>query len=238
MEELLIKACSDLNIKLSTKQVEQFILYKNLLLEWNQKINLTTITDERDIVIKHFVDCLTIAYAYNMDSFDKSFVDVGTGAGFPGIPLKILYPDLKLTLIDSLNKRINFLKELVSQLDFNNIELLHSRAEDAGKNKIYRERFDLCASRAVANLSVLSEFCLPFVKVGGNFIALKGLDIEQEVNLAKPAIKILGAKIKTVKSVKLPFSDIEHSIVIVEKLSETPLKYPRKAGMVSKQPLS
>lgn len=236
MKDLLKQACSDLGIKLNEEQIEKFMSYKKLLLEWNEKVNLTSITDEREIILKHFVDCLSITTVYDIKA-DTKVIDVGTGAGFPGIPLKIVYPDIKLTLLDSLNKRILFLQDLNIKLEFKNVDCIHSRAEDSGQNKLYREKYDLCASRAVADLSVLAEYCLPFVSIGGSFISFKGAEIEDELNQSKTAIKKLGGEIQNVEIIKIPFSDITHSIITIKKLRQTPSQYPRKAGTISKQPI-
>jgi 16S rRNA (guanine527-N7)-methyltransferase len=235
-KELLKRASDALGVELNEKQIDQFLLYKKLLLEWNEKINLTAITDENEIILKHFVDCLSIGSVYPIES-NSNIIDVGTGAGFPGVPIKIAYPEVNMTLLDSLNKRIIFLDELRNQLGMKNVNLVHARAEDGGQNKLYREKYDLCASRAVANLAVLTEYCLPFVAVGGYFVALKGPDVEDELNESKIAIKKLGAEILDVKQVDIPFSDIHHSIVIIRKIRQTPSQYPRKAGKVSKEPI-
>jgi 16S rRNA (guanine527-N7)-methyltransferase len=235
-KELLIKASDELGINLNETQINQFLLYKKLLLEWNEKINLTAIIDENEIILKHFVDCLSIGAVYNIAP-NTRIIDVGTGAGFPGVPIKIAYPEVNMTLLDSLNKRITFLDELSLQLGLENVNLVHARAEDGGQNKLYREKYDLCASRAVANLAVLAEYCLPFVAVTGHFVALKGPDVEEELNESKVAIKKLGGEIIDVKKVKIPYSDINHSIVIIRKIRQTPSQYPRKAGKVSKEPI-
>lgn len=236
MEQLLIKACEALNLSINEKQVEQFIKYKDLLIEWNKKINLTAITDEKEIVLKHFIDCISLMSVYKIED-NMNIIDVGTGAGFPAVPIKIMCPDVNVTLLDSLNKRINFLNELIAQLELKKIFCIHSRAEDSGRDKKFREKYDLCVSRAVANLAVLSEYCLPFVLVGGTFISFKSVNIDDELNEAKTAIKKLGAKIDSVKTVNIPYSDIQHSIVVIRKIRQTPSQYPRKAGMVSKQPI-
>lgn len=236
MEQLLIKACEALNLSINEKQVEQFIKYKDLLIEWNKKINLTAITDEKEIVLKHFIDCISLMSVYKIED-NMNIIDVGTGAGFPAVPIKIMCPDVNVTLLDSLNKRINFLNELIIQLELKNIFCIHSRAEDSGRDKKFREKYDLCVSRAVANLAVLSEYCLPFILVGGTFISFKSVNIDDELNEAKTAIKKLGAKIDSVKTVNIPYSDIQRSIVIIKKIRQTPSQYPRKAGMVSKQPI-
>ena len=206
----------------------------NLLIEWNKKINLTAITEPNEIILKHFVDSLTIS-KYISDG--TRVVDVGTGAGFPGIPLKIYRQDIEITLLDSLQKRINFLDEVIKELNLEKIEIIHSRVEDFGKDKRYREKFDIATSRAVANLATLSEYLLPLVKVGGKVISMKGSLIEEELENSKNAIKILGGKIEKVDEFNLPNSDISRNIVLIDKIKETPNKYPRKAGEPSKKPL-
>ena len=215
-------------------QQEQFEKYKNLLLEWNEKINLTAITEEDDIILKHFIDSMTILK--NIDE-NSSIVDVGTGAGFPGIPIKIANPSINVTLVDSLNKRLIFLEEVIRQLDLKNIKTVHSRAEEFGQNKNYREKFDVATSRAVANLSVLVEYLLPLVKVGGKCICMKGSDIQEELQNSKEAIKTLGGQIDKVEEFTLPNSDIKRNIVVISKIKQTPNKYPRKPGVPSKNPL-
>lgn len=224
----------EINIKLNEEQIKQFYDYMNLLLEWNEKINLTAITDKDEIILKHFVDCLTILKYIKENA---CIIDVGTGAGFPGIPLKIARKDLKIVLMDSLNKRINFLNEVIKNLKLENIETIHSRAEELGKNKKYRETFDVATSRAVANLNTLSEYMLPFVKKGGMSICMKGPGAEEEVQKAKRAISILGGKVDLVDSFDLPNSDIARNVVIINKNEVTPGKYPRKAGTPAKEPL-
>ncbi len=205
---------------------ENFKKYMELLLDWNQKINLTAITDPSEIEIKHFEDSLTCLKSGYIKEGLK-VVDVGTGAGFPGIPIKIECPGVSLTLMDSLNKRINFLKEVASEVGFE-AECVHIRAEDAGQNALYREQFDVSVSRAVANMSLLCEYCLPLVKKGGYMLAMKGKDIEEELEAAKPLIKLLGGKVKEVQLHTLSDSDITHSIVVIEKISNTPKSYPRR----------
>ncbi len=236
LEELLLESCKKINIYLTDKQIRQFIEYKNMLINWNEKFNLTAITDEKEIILKHFVDCLAISLGADLCG-DKKIIDVGTGAGFPGVPIKIAFPETKITLLDSLNKRITFLEELSKKLELENVECIHSRAEDGGNNKTFRESFDFCISRAVANLSVLCEYCLPFVKIGGSFISMKGPDVSEELNSAKKAISILGGEIIDVKTVNIPETDIMHSLVIIKKVKPTPTKYPRKAGKVKKEPI-
>lgn len=236
LEELLFKSCGKIDVKLDEKQIGQFMAYKNLLLEWNEKMNLTAITDEREIMLKHFADCLMLCH--ETDALGgKTVIDVGTGAGFPGVPLKIARPELEVTLLDSLNKRITFLNEVVSGLGLEKVKCLHLRAEDGGADKNLREKFDLCVSRAVADLSVLSEYCLPFVKVGGYFISMKGPDVSEEIERAKKAVKLLGGSIENVKKTAIPGTDIVHSLVIIKKAKPTPPKYPRKAGKAKKEPI-
>lgn len=235
IEELLAESCKKINIELTEKQIKQFIDYKDMLLEWNEKFNLTAITDEREIILKHFVDCLAISAGAELAG--KKIIDVGTGAGFPGVPVKIAFPDTQMTLLDSLNKRITFLEELKNKLGLENVVCIHSRAEDGGLDKNLREGFNLCISRAVANLAVLSEYCLPFVKVGGYFISMKGPDVKDELNESEKAIKVLGGEVKEVKLINIPETDINHSLIIIKKIKPTPSKYPRKAGKAKKEPI-
>lgn len=233
-KEKMIINVDKLGITLSEIQLKQFYNYMNLLIEWNKKINLTAITEPNEIILKHFVDSLTIS-KYISDG--TRVVDVGTGAGFPGIPLKIYRQDIEITLLDSLQKRINFLDEVIRELNLEKIETIHSRVEDFGKDKKYREKFDIATSRAVANLATLSEYLLPLVKIGGKVISMKGSLIEEELENSKNAIKILGGKIERVDEFDLPNSDISRNIVLIDKIKETPNKYPRKAGEPSKKPL-
>ena len=235
IEELLAESCKKINIELTEKQIKQFIDYKDMLLEWNEKFNLTAITDEREIILKHFVDCLAISAGAELAG--KKIIDVGTGAGFPGVPVKIAFADTQMTLLDSLNKRITFLEELKNKLGLENVTCIHSRAEDGGADKNLREGFDLCISRAVANLAVLSEYCLPFVKVGGYFISMKGPDVKDELNESEKAIKVLGGEVKEGKLINIPETDINHSLIIIKKIKPTPSKYPRKAGKAKKEPI-
>ena len=233
---LLEKSCKDLGIQLTNEQIEQFLKYKKLLLEWNKNVNLTAITEEREIILRHFVDCLSCIKSVDLNN-ELNIIDIGTGAGFPGIPIKIAFEKTKVTLVDSLNKRINFLKDVIEKLEIKDVECVHSRAEELGQNLSYRENFDLCVSRAVANLSVLSEYCLPFIKIGGHFVALKGVNIDEELEKSKNAINILGGEIIKIDKVKIPNSEINHSLILIKKVTETPEKYPRKSSKVSKSPL-
>ena len=239
MEKDLTQFLSDLeklNITLSDKQIEQFMKYYELLVEWNSFMNLTAITDFDEVCKKHFVDSVSLIKAMDL-SKELSVIDIGTGAGFPGIPLKIVFSNLKITLLDSLNKRIKFLDTVIEELALANISTLHGRAEDFAKPGKLRETYDLCVSRAVANLSTLSEYCLPYVKVGGFFISYKSEKIEEESEAAKKAISILGGKVKDQVAFTLPDSDIYRNLYMIEKVKETNKKYPRKAGLPSKEPL-
>ena len=233
-KEKMIINVDKLGINLSEIQLKQFYSYMNLLIEWNKKINLTAITEPDEIILKHFVDSLTIS-KYISDG--TKVVDVGTGAGFPGIPLKIVRQDVDITLLDSLQKRINFLDEVINELNLEKITTVHSRVEDFGKNKKYREEFDIATSRAVANLATLSEYLLPLVKVGGKVISMKGSLIQEELENSKNAIKILGGQLEKVDEFDLPNSDISRNIVLIDKIKNTPNRYPRKAGEPSKKPL-
>ena len=233
-EKEIMGYVEELGIKLSKEQAEMFFDYMNLLLEWNEKINLTAITEEKEVIVKHFVDSLTIA-KYIPEG--ASLVDVGTGAGFPGIPLKIIRDDLKITLLDSLQKRINFLDVVIKELKLKNIETIHARVEEFGKNSKYRESFEVATSRAVANLSTLTEYLLPLVKVGGIAVCMKGSSIEEELETSKKAINVLGGKVSNVFEFDLPKTDIKRNVVIVDKINKTPSKYPRKPGMPSKEPI-
>lgn len=237
MEALLQEAFSAAGFVLSERQTEQFRQYFELLIDWNQRINLTAIEDPVDVVDKHFIDSvLTMKVSGSLAG--KRLIDVGTGAGFPGVPLKIMAPELSLCLFDSLQKRINFLTELCSSLDLSGVEMVHGRAEEFGRNSDYREQYDLATARAVAKLPVLAELCLPFVKVGGVFIALKGPELEQELNESKKALQEMGGKIMRVENIKLGHDQYERNLVVVEKMKPTPKKYPRKAGTPQKSPIA
>ena len=233
---LLSKGALTLDIDLKDVEVNRFIKYKELLKDWNTKINITAITDDDEIDTKHFLDSLT---PFLTDIFDgsKKLIDIGTGGGFPGVPLKIVNPDLEVTLLDSLNKRIIFLNEVIEQLGLEGIVAVHGRAEELSIKPKYREQYDICVSRAVASLDTLSEYCIPFVKVGGYFVSMKGPDIDEELKSSKNAIDTLGARIVDTKLIKIPETDIVHSLIIIQKIRQTPTKYPRGGGKPKKNPL-
>ncbi len=235
-KKLLINSFKELNIDLSEEQVNQFETYSNMLIETNKVMNLTSITDEDEIVTKHFADSASLLKVFDIEE-NATIIDIGCGAGFPSMPLKIVKPNNKFTLVDSLNKRINFLENVVEALEMENIELIHGRAEDLGQSLEYRENFDYGVARAVASLNVLCEYLLPFVKVGGKLIALKGRNYENEIEESKKAIELLGGEISEVKSIKIPNTDITHYIVFINKISNTPKNYPRKAGKATKRPI-
>lgn len=225
---------NEIEILLEEKQINQFYTYMNLLLEWNEKINLTAITNPEEIILKHFIDSMTIA-----KYIDKNLrlIDVGTGAGFPGIPLKIIREDIEITLLDSLNKRVNFLNEVINQLGLTKIQTIHSRVEDFGQDKKYREKFDCATSRAVANLATLAEYLMPLVKSNGVCISMKGSNVEEEIQESKKAISVLGGKIENREEFQLPKSNIDRNIIIIRKIKHTPQKYPRKSGTPAKDPI-
>lgn len=255
------KDLDELHIVLSDLQVEQFLSYYEMLIEKNKIMNLTAITEYNEVLKKHFIDSLSLVKAYDLggniavnnksgyddsgesvqncsdNAFNISLIDIGTGGGFPGIPLKIAFPNLKVTLMDSLNKRVDFLREVIEELGLDGIDTIHGRAEDYAKPGQLREQYDVCVSRAVANLSVLSEYCLPYVKIGGRFISYKSEKITEEMKDAEHAIRILGGRIKEQVSFTLPDSDLYRNLFMIEKYVPTPAKYPRKAGMASKKPL-
>lgn len=231
---LMIDYGKEIDIVFTEEQLEQFYKYMNLLIEWNEKINLTAIIEPKEIILKHFIDSLTIIKYMEPN---KTLIDIGTGAGFPGIPVKILRKDLKITLLDSLNKRIKFLNEVIEKLSLKNITTTHARIEEYAKNKEYREKFDIATSRAVANLTTLTEYMLPMVKVKGKAICMKGADVDEEMLKSKNSIKILGGKIYKVEEFKLPKSEYKRNLIIIEKTNTTPNKYPRKPGIPSKEPL-
>ena len=236
MNNVLTEKVKELSIVLNDKQIQQFEQYYNILVEWNKVMNLTAITEYEEVVEKHFLDSLTIVNAIHVKKIE-TLIDVGTGAGFPGIPLKIAFPHLKVTLLDSLNKRIKFLNEVINLLELNDIKAIHGRAEDYAKQAEYREQYDICVSRAVANLATLSEYCLPYVKVDGLFVPYKSGEIDEELKSSEKAVSILGGKVEEVVKFQLPGTDIGRSFVKIHKIKETKKKYPRKAGMATKEPL-
>lgn len=234
--EQLKKKSEMLDIVLSEEQLQQFLSYYEMLIEKNKVMNLTAITEKEEVIDKHFIDSISLNKAMDVTKPLK-ILDLGTGAGFPGIPLKIAYPNLEITLLDSLNKRIKFLDEVIEVLGLEGIVTIHGRAEDYAKQASYREQFDICVSRAVANLATLSEYCLPYVKEGGCFISYKSGSVEEELEQSKKAIFELGGKVKEVIAFTLPETDIERTFVVIEKVRKTPKKYPRKAGLPSKEPI-
>lgn len=225
-----------MHIELPDGALELLNRYYEMLIDTNKVMNLTTITEYSEVVIKHFADSAAIGCITDMNG-NIDLIDVGTGAGFPGIVLKIVYPQLSVVLLDSLNKRVNFLKNVITELGLTDISAIHGRAEDIARNKDYREKFDLCVSRAVANMSSLSEYCLPFVKVGGRFISYKADGCDEEVKTASKAVNILGGKIRKIESYVIPDTDICRKFVVIDKLRNTSAKYPRKAGLPTKEPL-
>ena len=234
--QILEQKLGELGIKQDQNQLERFHKFYQLLIEWNKVMNLTGITEYEDVVEKHFVDSLSIIKAIDLSGI-HTVIDVGTGAGFPGIPLKIAFPHLRVVLLDSLNKRIKFLDEVISQLGLTEICTIHGRAEEYARKEEYREQFDLCVSRAVSNLSTLSEYCLPYIQVGGIFVPYKSGEIDDEVEQSKKAVRILGGNIKDIMKFELPGTDIHRSFVLIHKEQHTQKKYPRKAGIPAKEPL-
>ena len=228
----------EFHIEITKEQEQQFMTYYELLVEWNSFMNLTAITEFDEVMKKHFVDSVSLINALpDLPEKEYTLIDVGTGAGFPGIPLKIVFPKLKIVLLDSLNKRVSFLNEVIDKLGLTDIKAVHGRAEDFAKQKEYRESFDICVSRAVANLATLSEYCLPFVKTNGNFISYKSEKITEEYENAKEAIKVLGGKYEKQVESMLPSSDIYRNLFVIGKIKNTPGKFPRKAGLPSKEPI-
>ena len=232
MIDILKSGSIELGCELSDLQIDKLVRYYELLVEWNEKINLTAITEKNDVATKHFLDSMS---AISTGYVKGKTIDVGCGAGFPGLVLKITKPEIELTLLDSLNKRINFLKTVCDELEIADVDFVHSRAEDGARRM--REQFDTVVSRAVANMTVLSELCIPFLKIGGRFLALKGPLAEQELKDAKRAISILGGEVENVFEAKIPHTDLSHKIIIVKKVRHTPMQYPRKAGVVTKNPI-
>ncbi|MBQ8983498.1 MAG: 16S rRNA (guanine(527)-N(7))-methyltransferase RsmG [Lachnospiraceae bacterium] len=235
MKKLHEKA-SKLNIELDEHQLSQFRQYYEMLIEKNKVMNLTAITEFEEVIDKHFMDSLLLTNVMDLSSV-KTVIDVGTGAGFPGIPLKLAFPHLEVTLLDSLNKRVGFLNEVIDALSLSGIQAVHSRAEEGARNKAYRDHFDLCVSRAVANLQVLSEYCLPYVRLDGHFISYKSKDIEEELAQSKNAIHILGGSLEQTYSCPIPDTEILRQFVIIRKVQKTPKAYPRKAGTAAKSPI-
>ncbi len=234
--KILQKGAESFGIQLTNQQVDQFFEYYRLLVQWNEFMNLTAITEMEEVMEKHFVDSLALSKAAEVGNIE-TLIDVGTGAGFPGIPLKIAYPHLRVVLLDSLNKRVKFLSTVIEALGLTDIQAVHGRAEDAARQKAYREQFDAAVSRAVANMASLSEYCLPFIKVGGVFVPYKSGNIEEELKDAGKAVKTLGGTIRRVEKFQLPDTDIERSLVLIKKTERTDKRYPRKAGLPSKEPI-
>lgn len=233
---ILREGAGEYGITLTDRQEEQFIRYYELLIQWNQVMNLTGITEFDQVLLKHFADSLSIAGSLDMEKI-HTCIDVGTGAGFPGIPLKIAFPHLKVTLLDSLNKRLNFLNEVIRELGLEDIETVHLRAEEGGKKPQFREKYDLSVSRAVSRLAVLCEYCMPYVKIGGYFVSYKAGQAEEEISEGKKAISILGGKLEKTQSFQLCGTDMDRTLVVIKKVKETPKKYPRKPGTPAKEPL-
>jgi 16S rRNA (guanine527-N7)-methyltransferase len=234
--EIMKRASDDVNMQFNEEKYNKFIKYMKLVIEWNEKINLTAITNEEDFIKKHFIDCIKV-FKSDEIRLAKSIIDVGTGAGFPGIPIAIMDESKNICLLDSLNKRVNFLNLVISELKLSNVYAVHSRAEDGARKPELRENFDVAVSRAVANMAVLSEFCLPFVRVSGSFVALKGPAIEEELVNSNNAISVLGGKLKDVIELDIEDTELKHNLVIVNKVKQCAKTYPRKAGVVTKKPL-
>lgn len=232
----LRRALDELNIKYDDEIISKYQAYMEGIIEWNEKVNLTSITDKDEFIVKHYIDSVMCVPCREFQNAEK-IIDVGTGGGFPGIPLALAAPDKEFVLMDSLNKRIKIINQLCEDIGITNVTAVHARAEELAKNKDHRESYDLCVSRAVANLSTLSEYCLPFIKKGGYFLSYKGPDSEQEVKDAKKAITILGGKIEREEKASLESFDLEHKIIFIKKIKDTPAKFPRKAGTPSKEPL-
>lgn len=236
MNDFLKNMLLKIGIEADDKQIFQLNKYYEMLVERNKVVNLTAITEYNDVVIKHFIDSLMITKIYDLESAEK-IIDIGTGAGFPGMIYKIMFPNSEITLLDSLNKRIKFLDDVIEELGLKGIITLHGRAEDYAKDKKHREQYNLVVSRAVANLATLSEYCMPYVRLSGKFISYKASDCDDEVQNAKKAVNLLGGKIHVVETVEIPDTDIERKFIVIEKIKNTSAKYPRKAGLPSKEPL-
>lgn len=237
-QKLLYDECGKLGILLAESQIDKFYHFYGLLIAWNQKMNLTAITEWDEVVIKHFIDSLAIVKAFQDFGYEKStLIDVGTGAGFPGIPLKIVFEKIEIVLLDSSKKRVRFLSHVINELKLTEIYAIHGRSEEFGQNERHREKYDFCVSRAVANISTLSEYCLPFVKIGGSFISYKSGLIEEELSAGKNAILILGGKIKEKILFQLTEQGLSRSLIVIEKIGSTNSRYPRKAGIPSREPI-
>lgn len=234
--ELLNKACANEGLEFDEDKYNKLMQYKDLVIEWNEKINLTAITEEEEFIKKHFIDSIKVFRSSELKD-SKKIIDIGTGAGFPGIPIKIINPDIEVVLLDSLNKRVNFLNEVINKLQLKGVTAIHGRAEDFAREKKYREAFDAAVSRAVANMAVLSELCIPYVKLNGHFIALKGPAVDEEIQEGLKAVTTLGGVVEKVIEVEVEDTDLNHNLVIVKKIKETPKIYPRKAGTASKKPI-
>lgn len=233
---LFIRGIKELGLDITKKQEDQFLKYYEILVETNKVMNLTAITELDEVIVKHFIDSLLIVKSIDMNQCNN-LIDVGTGAGFPGIPIKIMFPNINVTLLDSLNKRLKFLNNVIEELKLSNIDTVHGRAEDLGHNSNYREQFDLCVSRAVANLSTLSEYCIPFVKINGKFVSYKSSVSSEEIMESEKAIKVLGGKIISKDILELPCSDMKRTLVVINKIKSVSKKYPRRAGIPSKEPI-
>ncbi len=234
--ERLGRDASNISVPVSVEAAEKMYLFSSLMKEWNEKINLTSITADEEIISKHLIDSLSLAKTKKLDN-GLSMIDVGTGAGFPAIPVKIIYPGMRVTLLDSLNKRLLYLKDVVEKLDLELVEMVHARAEDGGRNKLLRENFDLVTARAVASLDVLAELCLPFARVNGYFLCMKGPAYLEELKQAERAIEVLGGRVEEVIQTEIPGTDLRHNIVVIKKIKKTPDGYPRKAGKPSSSPI-